>query len=121
MAVTQVLVDTPDGLTRYENTDVDAVSGVKGAAGTIHSIIVDNTLNAAITYLKMWNVASGSVTFGTTSPDYIIQIPASVKRSIVFPEGLAFTVALSVAASTTAALAGVTAPTSSVPLQILYV
>jgi len=120
MAVTQVVIDNPAGLTKYINSDVDSVTGVKASAGTLHHIIVDNTANAAVTYLKLWDVASGSVTLGTTSPDYVLKIPASVKRTIVFPEGLAFGTALSVAATTTGVLAGVTAPTSEVILTIVY-
>lgn len=122
MAATKVLVDTPDGLTLHkESALAGTVSGVKSSSLVIHSIVADNALNGAVTFLKMWNVASGSVTIGTTAPDWIIPIPASVKRTMVFPEGLAMTTALTIAATTTAALAGVTGPSSSFLFEILYV
>lgn len=120
MSVSQITIDNPSGLTEYINSDVDVVSGVKASSGTIYNLIVDNTANAAVTYLKLWDVAVGSVTLGTTSPDYVLKIPASVKRVIHFPEGLAFGTALTVAATTTGLLAGATAPTSAVSLSITY-
>lgn len=122
MAVTQISLDSPAGYSRYVNTVVNnAISGVKTSAGTIHALIIDNTANAAITYIKLYHALTGSVTVGTTAPDDIIAIPASVKRTISFVEGLGFLTGLSVAAVTAGGTGGTTSPTSSVILTVEYV
>jgi len=122
MAISQISAATPASVVIYKNTDVNATKdAVKASSAVIHSIVLDNTANAAATFFKFWNVASGSVTVGTTAPDMVIMVPASVKRSIVFFEGLTFGTALTVAAVTTAGTAGTTDPTSDAVLEIVYV
>lgn len=121
MAVTTVDFDAPSGLSRYHNTDSNATkSGVKASSGALYSIIVDNTANAAVTYLKLYDAASGDVTVGTTAPDWIFKIPASTKLTIVLPETIAFGTALTEASVTAGGTAGSTGPTSDVPVTILY-
>jgi hypothetical protein len=49
---------------------------VKGSAGQVYGWnIVNNT--AAIAYCQVFNLASASVTVGTTTPDYVIAIPGN--------------------------------------------
>lgn len=122
MAVQQSIVQTPFGATLFRDSDIgNTVSGVKSASTTIHAILIDNTANAATTFVKLYNVTSGSVTIGTTAPDMIIPIPASSKRTLFFLEGLIFGTALTAAAVTAGGTAGTTSPTSDVALEILYV
>ena len=122
MATSVVEIGTPSGLTRYRETDLTGTkSAVKASSGTIHAIVADNAANAAVSYLKLWDVASGSVTVGTTAPDFIFRIPASTKRTIVFQEGLAFATALTAACVTAGGTAGTTDPTSDFAVEILFV
>lgn len=121
MTVSVLDLAPPSGAKVYKNTDLDGtIAAIKASAGTLYSIIVDNSANAAVSYLKLWDAASGSVTVGTTAPDWIIKIAASVKKTIVFPEGLAFATALSAACVTTAGTAGTTNPTSDVAVDAVY-
>jgi hypothetical protein len=121
MAVTTVDFDAPSGLSRYKNTDSNATkSGVKASSGAMYSIIIDNTGNAAVTYLKLYDAASGDVTVGTTAPDWIIKVPASTKLEVLFPETIAFGTALTEASVTAGGTAGSTGPTTDVPVTILY-
>lgn len=123
MAVgTTVPIASPSGLNKYYNADIDEVKeGIDSGAGNLHAIILDNTANAAVSYLKLWNVASGSVTVGTTAPDFVFMAPASTKITITFEgAGLAYSTALTAACVTTAGTAGVTPPTSAVPVTIIY-
>lgn len=121
MAVTQVDLSPPSGAKLYTNDDLEGTaSAVKASSGTLYSIVIDNSANAAVSYVKLWDVASGSVTVGTTAPDWIIKVAASAKRTIVFPEGLAFGTALTAACVTTAGTAGTTNPSSSVGVNIVY-
>ena len=122
MAVTNTLLVALTGATLFTDTDLAAtVQSIKGSSGTIYAIDIDNTANAAKTFVKLWNVASGSVTVGTTAPDLIIPVPASTRSVIQIPAGLLFDTAISAAAVTTAGTAGTTGPTSDVIARVVYV
>jgi hypothetical protein len=121
MAVTNLPIGVPSGASRYENTATNNTkSAVKASSGTLYAIVVDNTANAAISYVKLWDLGSGSVTVGTTAPDMIFKIPASGKKTIIFQDGLAFATALTEATVTAGGTAGVTSPSSNVILDIVY-
>lgn len=111
----------PSGAKVYRSTDIGGTKeAVKASSGAIYAIIVDNSANAAASYLKLWDAASGDVTVGTTAPDWVFKIPASVKRTIPIPEGLAFGTALTAACVTTAGTAGTTNPSSDVDASIVH-
>ena len=123
MAVTNIDLTTPSGAKRYENTDLaEVISAISSAAGKLYSVRVDNSPNGAKTYLKMWNLASGSVTVGTTAPSWIFEIPASSKKTFVFTGDTDddFDTALSGACLTAGGTAGTTGPTSNVNVQVVY-
>ena len=121
MAISVINDAQISGALIHINTDVDETEDdIDSGAGTLYLIEVDNTANAALTFVKLWNLASGSVTVGTTAPDFVFQIPASVSRAIAFPQGIAYDTALSIAAVTTAGTAGVTGPTSGVTCRVVY-
>lgn len=123
MAITTVEIGTPAGLTQYRNTDLDEVkAGITSVSTVIHSITVDNG-NAAEVFLKMWNVAVGSVTVGTTPAHAVIMIPANVTDFVIpFPKGWTFGTALTVAVVLLAIENDVTDPgATAVDVTILYV
>lgn len=99
---------------QYKIADMDETADVDiaGSSGTLHAVEIDNTANAAITYVKLYNDASPTV--GTTAPDMILMVPASTKMTFHFPGGVAFSTAFSVAALTAGGTAGTTGPTSTV-------
>lgn len=127
MAVTQVTLAGPSGIIEYTNTDLAEVKdAVKASSAVVYQIYVDNSANAAAaSYVKIWNVASGSVTVGTTAPDEIIYVPAAARITVpmftVAAAGKTFGTALTIACVTTAGTAGTTGPTSDVIVSILYV
>ena len=126
MAITQVNVSTPVNQIIFTDTALAAtVDAVKASSAVVSSISVNNSANAAASYVKIWNVAQGSVVLGTTAPDKIIWIPAS---SIVTENfftagapGLTFGTALSIACVTTGGTAGTSPPVSSVSCSVSYV
>lgn len=126
MAITQVSVGTPSNLFQFTDSAMGStVDAVKAAAATIYDIFIDNSLNGgAASYVKLFNLAAGSVTLGTTAPDEIIYVPAGAK--ITIPKftagigGVTFPTALSAACVTTGGTAGVTAPASNVSVSFLY-
>src|SRR3990167_9218993 len=99
------------------DSDETAENNVTGTTGSMFLIDVDNTANGAASFLKIYDAASPTV--GTTAPDWIFKIPASVRRVIGCTEGLAFGTALSFATVTAGGTAGVTGPTSDVIVRIL--
>jgi len=126
MAITQVVVASPSAETIFTDTAIGAtVDAVKGSSAKVYWIIVDNSQNVAASYVKLYNVASGSVTVGTTAPDEVILVPASVVITQVYSTGAGpgktFGTALSAACVTTGGTAGTTAPSSSVVVTIAYV
>jgi hypothetical protein len=101
-----------------QDTDSDGTSenDVRVGACTLYMVDVDNSANAAVSYLKLYDSASPTV--GTTAPDMIFKVPASVRRVFAIPDGVAFT-NLSFACVTTAGTAGTTNPTSNVTVKLV--
>lgn len=107
-----LFVDTANGST---------VVAIKASSAVVYQLELDNTANGAASYFKLFNVASGSVTLGTTVPDWVVMIPASTSRTLVMPGGVTFGTALSCASTTAGGTAGSTAPSSSFAVKVVYV
>ena len=105
---------TSGGTTLYKNIDVDeSEDQVKATGGQIYWIHAIN-LNAAVRYLKIYNATAASVTVGTTVPDLTFPIPANSTTGAGFvlpvPNGIAFSTAITIAATTGVADADSGAP-----------
>jgi len=105
---------TTGGYTGYGNIDLDETKvAIKAAAGTLGFIYAAN-LTAADLFIKFWDVASGSVTVGTTAATYVFSIPTSTggKTGVMvpIPVGLNFATAI-----TAACLTGVATSSSAGP------
>src|SRR6266566_8451432 len=78
MAITQVEIATPAGLFAFTDTALgNAADAIKASSTKLYSVIIDNSANVAATYVKLFNLAAGSVVVGTTAPDEVIYVPAS--------------------------------------------
>jgi hypothetical protein len=126
MAISNVKIATPANETVYSSSAMGGtVEGIKASSAQVFSVIVDNTLNGAATYVKLWNLTSGSVVIGTTAPDEIIYVPANALVTHVLYTGAAagktFGTALSAAAVTTGGTAGTTSPSSATVVTVNYV
>lgn len=120
MSITSTPLQTNLSASIIADTDSDATSenDVRNGATTIYMVDIDNSLNAAATYTKLFNSASPTV--GTTAPDMIFMTPASVRKVFVLDMGgVAFSTALSFASVTAGGTAGTTSPTSNVTVKIL--
>jgi hypothetical protein len=125
MSITNIIVQGPSGESIYTDTALGTtIDAVKASSATLYNILIDNTLNTNPSYVKLFNLASGSVTLGTTAPDEVIYIPASTKITQVYfsaaTPGKIFATALSMACVTTGGTAGVTAPSSNVAVSVTY-
>jgi len=103
-------VNSQTGLT---NTKV----AVKASAGTFGGYMIYNP-NASAVYIQVFDVASGSVTLGTTTPTYVITLPATAGANVEFTNGINHATAITLAATTTAT--GSTAPGTALTALFLY-
>ena len=122
MAVSNISIAQISGANLFVDTaNGNAAVAVKASDAKIYSLELDNTANGAATYCKIFNVAAGSVVVGTTASDLTILVPASTKITMVFPDGLDFGTALSVASVTGKTEASSTAPVSAFAVKMVYV
>lgn len=89
---------------------------VKSSSGTVFGWHLDNTPNSATTYFQFYNVTSPTV--GTTTPFMTIGIPGGAAANVAWPQGITFSVAIVVAATTTAT--GGSAPSNNCTATIMY-
>jgi hypothetical protein len=71
------------------------------AAHQIYDISVSNGQAATAAWIQIFNLASGSVTLGTTAPIKEFLVPFGTTQSLTFPVGIAFGTAITIAATTT--------------------
>lgn len=88
---------------------------IKASAGNLYGYYVYNP-EAAVTFLHIYN--TDTVTVGTTNPQLSFAIPAGAAANLSFPHGVAFSTALSCAATTTAG--GNTAPATGLSFVAWY-
>jgi len=119
MAITVTNQANPLGAKIVNDTTVGntAVINVTGAAGAIYYVEIDNTANAAFSYLKVYD--TGTVTVGTTDPDWIFRADASSNNKYVIPTDVNFATALSYCCVREAGTGGTTAPASAVAVRFV--
>lgn len=88
-----------------------AVDNTTGASGTLYLVEIDNTSYGTAVYFKIADASSA--TAGTTAATMVFFCPASVKRSFVFPEGVAFGTGFSHWCTTGAAESNTSAPSTT--------
>ncbi len=127
MAISLVDVATPSNLSQFTDTAIgNSADGIKASSAVLYSVLIDNSANGgAASYVKIFNVASGSVIVGTTAPDEVIYVPAGlIVTHFLFTAaipGKTFGTALSACCVTTGGTAGVTSPASSVKATFNFV
>ena len=103
-------------------TQVPPAGGATLASELIYSgairtycILIDNTLNSAVTYLRFWDTTTASdAQSGTDLPFMILKADAATKVQYNFDKGIYFGTGIHTAAVTTAGTAGNTAPSGNV-------
>jgi hypothetical protein len=93
------------GATLIEDTAASATKQIgKTSSGNLYQVYIDNTGNTSQqVYLKIYDLAAGSVTVGggTTHADFIFPCPAAGTRQYNFHDGLPFATALTYAVTAT--------------------
>ena len=126
MSISVINVSSPSNEILYTSSAMgNTKEGINASSAVVNNVIVDNSLNVAATYVKLWNLASGSVTVGTTDPDEIIYVPAGAIVTHVLYTGAAvgktFATGLTAAAVTTGGTGGVTSPSSACKVTVSYI
>lgn len=119
-AVTSAVpLGTSNGVTpKILNALSNSAVSVKGSAGQLFGLQCGNT-NASEEYVQIYNVASGSVTVGSTSPTLSVPIAATATGGLMISlVGIQFGTAISVAATTTAT--GGSAPGTALDCNAFY-
>lgn len=126
MAISTVNVSSPSNEVVYNDSAMgNIVDGIKSSSALIYSITIDNSLNGgSASYVKLFNLASGSVVVGTSAPDEILYVPGGAVITQVYWTGSApgktFSTALSAFCVTTGGTAGSTSPSSNVSVTINF-
>ena len=108
-----------DGAGVYFDADCDnTAQSVKAGSGNLKGWYISNT-NTAVAYVQIYNIASGSVTVGTSTPTLSLGIPPNDGAANVLSEpGIGFGTQISVACTTTAT--GSTDPTTGLVVNLIY-
>ena len=114
VAASTMNASSSDGATALTNS----AQAIKGSAGRLCGYFIYNP-NTATVYVQFYNVASGSVTVGTTNPLFMLPIPPGSSANLwMQPGGVEFTTAMSWAATSTAG--GNAAPTTALDATAWY-
>lgn len=117
-------IEGAHGSSMHFDSDGDnTAQSVKTNPGTVYQIAVSNP-NSSDAYLQLFDVAAGSVTVGTTTPNQSYLIPAgdgtndgAADKVLSIP--IQFDTAITYACTTTATGSG--DPTTGLVVNILYV
>tara|TARA_R100001086_G_scaffold235726_2_gene158789 strand:- start:1381 stop:1743 length:363 start_codon:yes stop_codon:yes gene_type:complete len=99
-----------------DQCDEQANSLPVGSSVTLDGVLIDNTLNTAKSYVKIYNNSGPSP--GTTAPDMVLVAPAQNTIAYTFASGVAFS-NFSFACVTTPGTAGAVGPTNAVVVSCL--
>lgn len=116
---------TTGGLSVFNATSSDGATAltstaqaIKASAGQVYGWYIYNP-NATAQFVQFYNTAAASVTVGTTSPLFMLTIPATSAANVEFTNGITFSNAgFSCAATSTAGGNG--APTTALDAVIFY-
>lgn len=112
---------TSGGLSMFRSIDIDeSEEDVKTSAGQVFGYYI---FNAAATthYVKFYNATAANVTVGTTTPVLTLPVPAGAAANLMSETGIAFSTAISVAATTGVADNDSGAPaTNAVVINVFY-
>ncbi len=109
------------GYDAFRSLDLDETEeDVKTSAGQVFGWYIHNNA-ASVRYVKFYNDTAANVTVGTTTPKLTIPVPANGAANVEFRSGIAFSAAISVAATTGLADTDTGAPAANeVQVNVFY-
>lgn len=116
--VAPAAASTATGTSIYNNTALSSTKqAVNASAGNLYGYHIYNP-NSTVIYIQLFNVASASVTVGTTAPTAVIAVPAGGWADAPPATPIAFGTALTIAATTTSTGSGT--PTTALLANFWY-
>lgn len=107
------------GTSVYRSIDLDeSEEEIKSTAGVVYSMYVYNRATS-MRFVKFYNATAASTTVGTTTPVAVFALDASQGLALSFPHGLAFSTAISFAATTGVADSDTGAPGANEVLAVI--
>jgi hypothetical protein len=104
---------TSGGLSMFTSLDLDETEeAVKGSAGQLYGWYIYND-GASEVYVKLFNADTATVTVGSTAADLTIPIPAGSAANVFNNHGIAFSTAITAAATTGVGTADTGAPAAN--------
>jgi hypothetical protein len=112
---------TTGGLSAFRSIDLDETEEeIKATAGQVYGWYLYNT-SASVRFVKFYNATAASVTVGSTAPVLTIPVPATSGANVFSDIGIAFSTAITVAATTGVADADAGAPAANdVVVNVFY-
>ena len=111
---------TGEGYDVHRNIDVDeSEDDVKTSAGKLYGWFLHNAHTATL-FVKFYNATAANTTVGTTTPFMTIPMPAGASANVEFTNGIAFSTALCIAATTGVADADTGAPAANVLIANIF-
>lgn len=101
----------------FDSDGDNTAQALKASAGRLYKLHIINT-NSSGAYVQLFNVAAGSVTVGTTTPNYVIFVPAEGAVIEDFDPSGDFDTAITYACTTTATGSG--DPTTGLIVSGIY-
>lgn len=118
-------------LADFDNNTDQAFDAISNGATTLYGVYIDNSANTGTAYVKLYNDSTANV--GVDSPDVILFVPGTTTGAVtgegayddgrywhVFVPGVRFATNIGGGAVTTAAVGGVTDPTSTVNGMLIH-
>jgi len=92
---------TSGGLSIFRSIDLDeSEEEVKGSAGQLYGAYLYNLASSGKRYVKLYNDTAANVTVGTTTPVLTLPLDAGQGAVLSFEQGIAFSAAITAAATT---------------------
>lgn len=112
---------TSGGLSLFRSIDLDeSEEDVKTSAGQVFGWYIFNAASS-VRYVKFYNATAANVTVGSTTPVLTLPVPAGGGANVFSNVGIAFSTAISVAATTGVADADTGAPSANeVIINVFY-
>lgn len=108
---------TSGGCSEYSGSIGSTATAIKASAGQIYGYHIYNS-NSTVVYVQIFDLASGSVTVGTSTPKMSLGIPPSSGATFALDSGIAFATAITFACTTTRS--GSTNPSNTVDVNFSY-
>lgn len=103
-------VNTQDGLLPFRSIDLDETEEEVSAVPAVVYFVRMHNLASSKRYVKFYNATAANTTVGSTTPTFTIPMEANSGETWYPPDGIGFSTALSVAATTGVADADTGAP-----------